>query len=157
MATGEWLKDLQRAAQITAQREQRGAQLTLGDLERTPNEPRTNLGPTAAAPAAEQRMNSDGGPHAAQGMRRQAAPFTGRDPGRNYRRMYRAACDFYERHNPPTPGDDDGALYWAATTDDMTAIAQQFNDDPFMMNLLCVVFDELEREYKAMRQQTAGA
>lgn len=79
------------------------------------------------------------------------------DTARDYRAMYAALFRFHERHSPPTPGDDDGALYWAATTDDMTAIAQQFNDDPFMMNLLCVVFDELEREYKAMRQQTAGA
>ena len=30
MAASEWLKDLQRAAQLTAQREQRGDQLTLG-------------------------------------------------------------------------------------------------------------------------------
>lgn len=70
--------------------------------------------------------------------------------------MYAALFRFHERHNPPTLGDDDGALYWAATTDEMIAIAQQFNNDPFMMNLLCVVFDELEREYKAMIQHTAG-
>lgn len=71
--------------------------------------------------------------------------------------MYAALFRFHERHSLPTLGDDEGALYWAATTEDMTAIAQQFNNDPFMMNLLCVVFDELEREYKAMRQQAAGA
>lgn len=148
MATGEWLKDLQRAAQITAQREQRGDQLTLGDLERTPNEPRTNLGPTAAAPAAEQRMNSDGGTHVAQGMRRQAAPFTGRDPGRNYRCMYRVACDFHERHNPPRVEDD---CYWDAVCDDMTAIASGHQQDPFIIGLLTAIFEELEREYKQLR------
>ena len=32
----------------------------------------------------------------------QLRPFTGIDKSRNYRAMYRAACDFHERHNPPT-------------------------------------------------------
>lgn len=71
--------------------------------------------------------------------------------------MYAALFRFHERHSPPTPGDDDGALYWAATSEDMTATAEQFDNDPFIIDLLCVVFAELEREYKAIRQQAAGA
>lgn len=79
------------------------------------------------------------------------------DPARGYRAMYAALFRFHERHNPPALGDDDGALYWAATTDDMQATAQQFNNDPFMVDLLCIVFEELEREYNALRKQAAGA
>lgn len=146
MAAGEWLKDLQRAAQITAQREQRGEQLTFGDLERTPDEPRTNPVQRSAAPAAEQCRNSDGSTRAAQATRRQAAPFTGRDPGRDYRRIYRALFDFHERHNPPS-GDADS--YWAAVCDDMTQLCQAFDDDPFLMDLAAAVFAELEREAAA--------
>ena len=35
-------------------------------------------------------------------VQRQLEPFTGMDKSRNYRAMYRAACNFHERHNPPT-------------------------------------------------------
>ena len=78
------------------------------------------------------------------------------DPARDYRAMYAALFRFHERHNPPTIGEDNGDGYWTATTDDMQATAQLFNGDPFMVNLLCTVFEELEREYKAMRN-AAGA
>ena len=159
MAASEWLKDLQRAAQETAQREQRGEQLTLGDLERTPDKPRTKPVQETAAPTAEPRPNRGGITHAAQGAtERVRRSFTApTDPARGYRAMYAALFRFHERHNPPTLGDDDGALYWAAVSDDMQATAQQFNNDPFMVDLLCIVFEELEREYKALRNQAAGA
>ena len=79
------------------------------------------------------------------------------DPARDYRAMYAALFRFHERHNPPTIGEDNGDGYWAATTDDMQATAQLFNGDPFMVNLLCIVFEELEREYQALKKQAAGA
>lgn len=145
MAAGEWLKDLQRAAQITAQREQRGEQLTLGDLERTPDKPRTKQVQETAPPTAEPRPNRGGIAHAAQAARRQAAPFTGRDPGRDYRRIYRALFDFHERHNPPRAE----AEYWAAVCADMEQTAAVGGDDPFLMDLLVAVFAELEREAAA--------
>lgn len=147
MAASEWLKDLQRAAQETAQREQRGEQLTLGDLERTPDKPRTKPVQELAAPAAEQRGNSEGSAHVAQAARRQAAPFTGRDPGRDYRRIYRALFDFHERHNPPRVEAE--GEYWAAVCDDMTQLCQTFDNDPFMIDLAVAVFGELEREAAA--------
>ena len=139
MAASEWLKDLQRAAQLTAQREQRGDQLTLGDLERTPDEPRTKPVQETAAPAAEPRMN--------RGKSAHAAPFTGRDPGRDYRRIYRALFDFHERHNPPRTEAE--GEYWAAVCDDMTQLCQTFDNDPFLIDLAVAVFGELEREAAA--------
>lgn len=120
--------------------------------------------PTAPPQAAQTDAGKTGSPSAGTA---QTAPqgatervrrsFTApTDPARDYRAMYAALFRFHERHNPPTIGEDNGDGYWIATTDDMQATAKQFNDDPFMLNLLCTVFEELEREYKAMRN-TAGA
>lgn len=73
-------------------------------------------------------------------------PFTAFD-GRNYRVAYRAVCDFHERHNPPRLDDDGGENYWNETVDDMSAIAAQFNNDPFITGMLIAVYDELERQF----------
>lgn len=75
-------------------------------------------------------------------------PLTGLDPKRNYRAMYRAACDFHERYNPPQA--DNPEEYWNAVCDGMCEIGRRFDNDPFLTGLLLAVFDELEREYKAL-------
>ena len=124
----------------------------------------TPVAPTAPPQTAQTDAGKTGSPSAGTA---QTAPqgatervrrsFTApTDPARDYRAMYAALFRFHERHNPPTIGEDNGDGYWIATTDDMQATAKQFNDDPFMLNLLCTVFEELEREYKAMRN-AAGA
>ena len=144
MATSEWLQEMRRAA---------------GAAHGT-----ARTAPTAPPQAAQTDARKTGSPSAGTA---QTAPqgatervrrsFTApTDPARDYRAMYAALFRFHERHNPPTIGEDNGDGYWAATTDDMQATAKQFNDDPFMLNLLCTVFEELEREYKAMRN-AAGA
>lgn len=98
--------------------------------------------------------------------KRQLRPFTGMDKSRNYRAMYRAACDFHEAHNPPTvdreywrthtPGEDETPQaeldYWEAVCDDMTATANSLQQDPFLTGLLIAIFEELEREYKALKE-----
>ena len=104
-------------------------------------------------------------------LKGQLRPFTGIDKSRNYRAMYRAACDFHERHNPPTvdgeywrthkPGEDETPQaeldYWEKTVDDMAATANSLQQDPFLTNLLVAIFEELEKEYKALRDgATAG-
>jgi hypothetical protein len=95
----------------------------------------------------------------------QLRPFTGIDKSRNYRAMYRAACDFHERHNPPTidgeywrthkPGEDEEPQaeldYWENTVEDISATAGGFNNDPFITGLLVAIFEELEREYRALK------
>ena len=84
--------------------------------------------------------------------------------GRDYNAMYRAAHDFHKRHNPPTvdleywstheAGIDDTpeaeADYWLRIAEDVTATAQAWKD-PFLTGLLLDVCDELEREYKRIR------
>lgn len=78
-------------------------------------------------------------------------PFTGTDSTRNYRAMYRAACNFHEKHNPP-PGMDSDA-YWDEVGADMLNIAKQFDCDKFMIALLWAVADELAREAKVRQSQ----
>lgn len=84
------------------------------------------------------------------------APFTGMDSSRNYRAMYRAACNFHEKHNPTqwnglvfgaTPENEPDCSYWGAVVDEMQQIATQFDNDPFITAMLLAIFDELEREY----------
>ena len=144
MATSEWLQEMRRAA---------GA--AHGTAHTAPTAPpqaaQTDSGKTGSPSAGTAQTAPQG---ATERVRRSFTAPT--DPARDYRAMYAALFRFHERHNPPTLGDDDGALYWAAVSDDMQATAQQFNGDPFMVNLLCIVFEELEREYKAMRN-AAGA
>jgi hypothetical protein len=98
-------------------------------------------------------------------VQRQLEPFTGMDKSRNYRAMYRAACNFHERHNPPTvdkeywkshiPGKDETPeaelQYWEKAVEDIGVTAGGFNNDPFLIGLLIAIFEELEREYKAMK------
>ena len=91
--------------------------------------------------------------------------------GRNYKRMYRAAHDFHNSHNPPTvereywkdhtPGLDEPPPseleYWNKLAQDMgtAAAAVGAESDPFLISLLIAVVDELEREYKAIREEAA--
>ena len=84
-------------------------------------------------------------------LKRPLKPFTALDSSRNYRAMYRAACDFHERHNPPTLDSSGGADYWTAVTEDMTETANRYNQDPFITGLLIAIFEELEREYKQLQ------
>lgn len=81
--------------------------------------------------------------------RRVLPPFTGVNGKRDYRAMYRAICECHERNSPPcsTP------TYWEHVTADIEATAAQFEKDPFVVALLNAVYDELEREYQAMRAQ----
>ena len=99
-------------------------------------------------------------------LKRQLKPFTGMDKKRNYRAMYRAACDFHERHNPPrvdaeywkshTPGIDEPPeaelQYWEEAANDICEVSNAGGNDPFLMGLLVAVYEELEREFKAIQK-----
>ena len=109
----------------------------------------------------QKRPKTDFKPFCAQGMgiapsKAQTAlksgysPFTGIDARRDYRAMYRAACDFHERHNPPCL--DDEMEYWTQAADDMSEVAARFDNDAFLIGLLIAVYNELEREYKRLAE-----
>ena len=66
--------------------------------------------------------------------------------GRDYRAMYRAACNFHERHTPAQLSAD----YWDAAAEDMVEVSNEFGNDPFLMELLVAIYEELEREYKLL-------
>lgn len=92
---------------------------------------------------------------------------------RNYKKLYRAAHDFHQRHNPPTvereywkdhtPGEDtpppSELEYWNRLAQDMgeTAAAAGAESDPFLISLLIAIMEELEREYKAIREEASGS
>lgn len=92
-----------------------------------------------------------------------APPDTG---GRDYKRLYRIAFDFQQRHNPPTvnreywhiriPGVDDTpeeeCKYWEEVAKDAGATSAAAENDPFLMDLLTAIMEELEREYKRLRE-----
>lgn len=82
--------------------------------------------------------------------KRPLQPLRSRDGSRDYRRLYRLACNFHEKYNPPRLSDD----YWREVCDEMCRItAEDMGNDPFGMELLLAVFEELERQYKEMRQE----
>lgn len=101
---------------------------------------------------------------------RRKRPFTGMGGKRNYRAMYRAACDFHEQHNPPLvnveywkahqPGSADPPPeeleYWRRTWEAAAAIGKRAGNDPFIIGMLVAIFDELGREYDAIRAAAYG-
>lgn len=100
----------------------------------------------------------------------QIEPFTGHDGSRDYKKLYRAAHDFHKSHNPPTvnrdywkthtPGLDDTPeeelSYWEHIAEDYGKTAAAYND-PFLTGLLIEIMNELEREYKAIREAAASS
>lgn len=76
------------------------------------------------------------------GSQGQIKPFRAVSPDRNYRAMYRAACNFHERNNPPENTD----AYWAKAAADMAAVSSEFQGDAFLRGLLLAIWDELGRE-----------
>ena len=90
--------------------------------------------------------------------------FTGIDEGRDYRAMYRAACNYHEQHNPPVVdreywrthqvGKDEVPQaeleYWEKAAIDIAAVAHSFGNDPFITGLLTAIYNELGREYKTI-------
>ena len=97
---------------------------------------------------------------------RKLKPFTGMDTSRNYRALYRAACDYHEAHNPPTvnreywkthiPGEDETPQeeidYWVEAAKGLRELDQRYNNDPFLTGLLVAIYDELSKEYRARRE-----
>ena len=91
-----------------------------------------------------------------------APPPTGRD----YKRLYRIAFDFQQRHNPPTvdsaywkgktPGIDDTPAeelrYWEQVAQDAGRTSAAADNDPFLIDLLTAIIEDFEREYKRLRE-----
>lgn len=97
--------------------------------------------------------------------------FTNASGTRNYKALYRAAHDFHKVHNPPTvnrdywkthtPGIDDTPedeiAYWEKAAKDVGEASAAGGNDPFLIGLLCEIMEELEREYKAIREAAASS
>ena len=103
-------------------------------------------------------------------LKRKLEPFTGMDEKRDYRKLYRAACDFHIAHNPPAvdteywrthqPGVDTPPPaeldYWEKAARDVSGVSARYGNDPFLIGLIVEVYEELEREYKARRDAAAA-
>lgn len=88
------------------------------------------------------------------------------EPERDYKRLYRIAFDFQQRHNPPTvdreywhtriPGVDDTPKaeeeYWLRLAEDAGKTSASADNDPFLMDLLTAIMADFEREYKRLRE-----
>lgn len=154
------------------ERQQRDSLLQAGfKFVNPPDNPFTAQAPQtsaagSASPASPQPITAPS-PASSGGK---GAPFTDHTGTRSYKRMYRQAIDFHQRHAPPmierdywrthTPGEDDipaaESKYWDETTKDMIRTAAACNNDPFLMGFLMAITDELEREYMACREEAAS-
>lgn len=97
---------------------------------------------------------------------RKIKPFMSVSGDRDYKAMYRAAHDFHQRNAPPvvdrdywrthTVGIDDTPeaeiAYWMRAAEDVSSTANAYRNDPFLTGLLVAVYEELEREYKLLRE-----
>ena len=57
--------------------------------------------------------------------------------------MYRDAFDFHKERARHLSNDD---AFWNATVDRMTELSAKYSANPFMMEMLTVVYGELERQ-----------
>jgi hypothetical protein len=76
------------------------------------------------------------------------------------------AFDFQQRHSPPfvdreywrgkTPGLHDTPeaelRYWTETAEDAGRTSAAAGNDPFLMDLIIAIMNDLEREYKRLRE-----
>lgn len=67
----------------------------------------------------------------------------------DYAKAYRAAFD-YQKRWMPCPSDLEE---WEAAAREAAAIANQGGNDPFLLDILVSVYNELERKYKERTDQ----
>ena len=95
-----------------------------------------------------------------------AAPCETTAGTRDHKGLYRMAFDFHKRHSPPvvnreywkgkTPGIDDTPeeelRYWTETAEDAGKTSAAGGSDPFLIDLIIAIMNDLEREYKRLRE-----
>lgn len=100
---------------------------------------------------------------------RKREAFTDHSGGRDYNKLYRVAHEYHKRHYPPvveveywrthTPGIDDTPetelRYWTETAEDAEKTSAAGENDPLLLSFIAAVIDELEREYKALREEAS--
>ena len=98
---------------------------------------------------------------------RKKEPFTDHSGGRDYNKLYRVVHDYHKAHTPPvvdieywrthTPGEADipeaEDHYWTEAAQAIGEVSAKGENDQLLMGMLIAVYDELEREYKAMREE----
>lgn len=105
-------------------------------------------------PATPQRMPSEPPREAAppQPGKSKRPPLRSLDQKREYRTLFRAAFDFFERNYPPRLSEE----YWSTASEDLIETARRYNDDEFLAALLASLFSELETQYKIAAEAAAA-
>lgn len=143
--------------------EERDALIDAGFTVVSPKENPFTAPQSAPQPSAPVTL-PDGLRAASVGKREALTDHSG---GRDYKKLYRLAHDFHQRHNPPEvvreywtdhrPGEDDipepEQKYWTDTAEDMRRTAAAGGNDSFLQALLISICEELEREQKAIREE----
>lgn len=120
--------------------------------------------PPPSAPAETQPEPTQ--PKKAAPERKREA-FTDHSGSRDYNKLYRIAHDYHRKHSPPvveaeywrthTPGEDDPpeaeCEYWLQAARELGEASESGGNDPFLMDLLTALYTEIEREYKALREE----
>lgn len=99
------------------------------DTETPPASPSTEL-----SPASENAVQRNTEPHSA------------RSGASDYKAIYRAVYEFHKRNNPPQAEPE----YWDKVALDMVETANAYDNNPLLNELILAVYNELEREYKAL-------
>ena len=144
-------------------REERDALLQAGyTFVDSPENPFT--APPPSAPAEPQPEPPQ--PQRAAPERKREA-FTDHSGDRDYNRYYKIAHEYHRKHSPPvvdmeywrthTPGEDETpeaeCEYWIQAAKELGEASYSGGNDPFLMDLLTALYTEIEREYKAIREE----
>lgn len=121
----------------------------------------------APQPSAPERPQPEPTQPKKDAPERKREAFTDHSGSRDYNRYYRIAHDYHKAHTPPvveaeywrthTPGEDDipeaEAQYWIRASAELGAASESGGNDTFLMDLLSALYAEIEREYKALREE----
>lgn len=65
-----------------------------------------------------------------------------------YLGIYNAVIAYHEKHAAPPRSDEE----WQQAAAELSELAKAMNNSPFALDLLCCVYNELERQYKAQHK-----
>ena len=110
---------------------------------------------TAQQPATAHKTISlqDYKPEAQKPPQRQTKPFVAWD-GSDYRKAYRDIYAFHSKYSPPRlDGSEYNHAYWDEACDEFVAIYKQYEENSFGQKLLCLAYQDLEAQVKAMKAE----
>jgi len=71
----------------------------------------------------------------------------------NYSDVYRQIFNFQRKYTPPRIGSDGGAQYWESLSFEIVAMTTEYNNHPFVKDMLNAVYSELGREFEKEKRK----